>query len=351
MEISFEDGFLAASRQEDNPDNSTARDAEKTPSRLQRPKPFIDDEMERQAPSAPTPSEDRASNVCYRGFRPQVRKTKVLSKSEEPSCVAPKHSILDGAIAVFNKEGIPISGAAAVACHERDVAEGVAVSAADERATINRETVAVANDSTQQGIKATVEVEPREAAVEATQHVTSTRNKSRFRMPRLFADTEEIGADELKAALEQASTPAAKKTVAPASAPAQTADDGITYTYYRGVKTAVHRPGAQPNPTQISAPPVTATASQAATASPSVSPARAVPAPVIPRQSVTSPQGAPAMATPMPVSSQTVSPSPESALLHEMERLRAGMLDMSLRLQEMQEMQQQSEQRGDNAKA
>jgi beta-phosphoglucomutase-like phosphatase (HAD superfamily) len=53
-----------------------------------------------------------------------------------------------------------------------------------------------------------------EATAEATVAAPSTRNKTRFRMPGLFADTQEICAAQLKQALQQSSKPAPQGTVA-----------------------------------------------------------------------------------------------------------------------------------------
>jgi hypothetical protein len=148
-------------------------------------------------------------------------------------------------------------------------------------------------------------------------------------LPKLFADMEEVGEEEAaptrmestplmpqaaepQAAVQQSAPIASQSNVTPAS------DDGVVYTYYRGVKTAVNKPPVQ-NENDVAL-------EVAATNAPDVS--AVVPA---------------APATQVPVQSAAQTPAPtmtDATLLHELEQLRAGMLEMSRRLQEMQQAQQ-----------
>jgi hypothetical protein len=324
METTFSNGFLASDQQPDDVARSTARDAGKQPSRFQLPKLFTDGETETHAPSTVTSTEPGINYTYYR-VKTEVHKPQQESspQPEVPPTAASQHVIVAEAVAMPSAEQTIMAEAVAVAsASEPIIAEAVAVSATDgpHSATAQR-----GSD------------EMPAAPVKATE-ATSSTHKSRFRMPRLFADTQELSADELKEALKEEETTKHNATQAAKQrnahpAPVQTADaqpdDGVTYTYYRGIKTAVNRPGTQPNLQHNS---VATTPAPVPTTAPALPVADAAAAMVQTSMPTVQPVVQPAVAQ----------PSPENALLHEMEQLRAGMMEMSRHLQEMQQMQQQN---------
>jgi hypothetical protein len=319
METIFSNSFFSSEHQPDDKAKPTARDAEEKPSRLQLPKLFTDTEPVKPEPAKQSSPDDVSgvSYTYYRGVRTAVHKAE-----SQPARPTTEPTPVTGAI-VSEQVSTP------AAARDTIIAEAVAVASTNEPVVAE----ALAVSATEQTL---------EPSAEAVQAIASTRNKSRFRMPRLFADTEEIDASELQVALKQTSAAKAQPSAAPiVSAPAEPTDDGVTYTYYRGIKTAVSRPGAQPNMPQNTAPTVAAMASPAITASAVASPAP-VAASCVAAQAV-----APSVEEATPAQIESAQPSPEAALLHEMELLRAGMMEMSRRLQAMQEMQQPSARKDD----
>jgi hypothetical protein len=153
---------------------------------------------------------------------------------------------------------------------------------------------------------------------------------------------EEVGGDQpAPAILESMPTvqqTAVQQAVVPQATPVASegdtnpaSDDGVVYTYYRGVKTAVNKPPVQSERTAAQK-----AAAQSAPATGTLDMSAAVAA-----MPVTQVNAEPVNAE---SAAQAVAQAAKDAnLLHELEQLRAGMLEMSRRLQEMQQAQQDNQ--------
>jgi hypothetical protein len=160
----------------------------------------VDAALEEQSRPAATPSEVGVTYTYYRGVRTKVRKPQL-----EPQ---PQRSVQEDEPTVSTS-------------NQAIVAEAVAISSSKESTAGGGKTVSSASELTQCKIATTVEAKARYVPVNSEEGASSTRNESRFRIPRLSADTQEISVDELQDALKHSAAAAPTAPSCAAQAPAR----------------------------------------------------------------------------------------------------------------------------------